>query len=71
VHTIICYLLMIAVLSDTVSQWSDRKDHDRMYRETVLMLLVVGPLSQHIPGKSEKSTRHLSQNRWYPGRDLK
>jgi len=71
VYTIISYLLMITVLSDTVIRWNYRKDHDRMHKETVSMLLVVGPLSQHIPGNSEKSTRYLSQNRLYSGRDFK
>ena len=32
-HIILSYLLMIAVFSDTVSRWNDRKDYDRIYRE--------------------------------------
>jgi len=54
VQTTPSYLLMIAVFSDTVSRWNDRKDRDRMNRESVLVLFVVGPLSQHIPGKTEE-----------------
>jgi len=67
VHTILSYWLMIAVFSHTVTRWNDRKYHDRMYRESVLVLFVVDPLSQHIPGKTEESARHFSQNRVYRG----